>query len=90
LLIAAGARGLLAVPADFAPGHKTATQLLLEQPGLIVMDVRVQGDLVLVLVERPHTPDTIVSDLVILDPVTLNEVARHRLGTAALYDRFVD
>ena len=89
VLIAAGVRGMLTVPTDFAPSHKTATADLLG--GIAVVDVRVQAGHVLALVHRAHTPDTTVSDLVFLDPTSLKPIARHMLGNGSvLYDRFVD
>lgn len=88
VLIAAGLRGMLSVPADFAPSLKTATADSLGSDG--VRDVRVQANLVFVLVHRNHTPDTTVSELVVLDATSLKQLARHRLSNTLLYDRFVD
>jgi hypothetical protein len=76
VVIAAGTRGLLAVPADFAPGTKTATTHL---TGMEVLDVRAQAGLLLVLVDRA---------LLVVDPVTFQPTARHVLP--ARYDRFLD
>jgi hypothetical protein len=88
VLIAAGMRGLLAVPADFTPATKTATAHLAGTTE--VLDVRTQAGLVLVLVERqlPTGNPASVAELVVVDPKSLAPVERHVLPRR--YDRFLD
>jgi hypothetical protein len=88
LVIAAGARGLLAVPAGFAPGTKTASVHLAGTTE--VLDVRTQDGLLLALAFRqlPTGNPAAVAELLVLDPATLEPTARHVLP--ARYDRFLD
>jgi hypothetical protein len=77
VLLAAAARGLLSVPADFGPTTKAETI----DVGGDCLDVRVHGDVVHVLVGRAGD-----AELVILDAKTRAERSRHALGGP--FDRF--